>query len=69
MQLESGGAVCRHCGGRVGEDGYSDGGPVEESEGEAMLDGDTNDMPQQGVATERLRHGAGFADAVRNRRK
>lgn len=74
-QLESGGHICRHCGGRVGEDGYAAGGEVQDgdhdmdSEGEAMLEGDTGEVPQQWQATQRLREGSGFADAVRNRRK
>lgn len=61
----SGVAMCRHCGGEVAEDGYSAGGLV--SEGEPMREGETDDVPQQGAATERMRDAA-FADAVRSRR-
>jgi hypothetical protein len=64
-QLEGGGMVCRHCGGSVDAEGYSDGGEVE-SEIEAAQEGDTDTAPEQGVATERMRDAA-FADAVRRR--
>lgn len=58
----SGITTCRHCCGEVGEDGYSAGGMVE-SEGDAMLEGETDEMPQQGVSTERMRDAA-FAQAL-----
>ncbi len=66
-QLEGGGMVCRHCGGSVGDDGYSMGGEVE-PELEAAFEGDTDTAPEQGVATVRMREAA-FADAVSRRRK
>ncbi len=62
--METGGMMCRHCGGKVGPEGYSEGGEVE-----PMMEGETDETPQQYVATERLRDGSGFADAVRNRKK
>jgi hypothetical protein len=73
-QLETGGTVCRHCGGGVDAEGYATGGQVGdgdhdmESELEAMQEGDTGEVPQQYQATVRMRE-AGFADAVRRRRK
>jgi hypothetical protein len=64
QHLESGGLACRHCGGKVTAEGYSDGGEVG-----PMLEGETDETPQQFVATEKLREGSGFVDAVRRRRK
>lgn len=64
-QLESGGTVCRHCGGSVDAEGYAKGGDVE-SETEAAQEGDTAELPQQGSATPGLRE-LGFAEAVSRR--
>ena len=66
-QHEGGPRFCAHCGGGVDADGYSDGGMVKESEDEAMLEGHTNDEPQQGQAAERMRDASGFVNAIRNR--
>lgn len=67
--------VCRHCGGEVGDDGYSAGGLVEdpdtesESEIEAGLEGDTGELPQQYQAKERMRNAdSDFAASLRRRR-
>jgi hypothetical protein len=70
-QLESGGTMCRFCGGRVDGEGYAMGGDVDEEPLERSLDEEmameSEDMPEQQVATERMR-AAAFADAVKRRR-
>lgn len=70
--LEGGGHMCRSCGGAVGEDGYFLGGEVEhdpDTELGAMLEGTTDDEPQQGQQIRKLTDAAGFTGAVRNRRR
>lgn len=68
---KSGMPMCRHCGGEVGEDGYSRGGIVDEDEGEAekMREGfvEGDETPEQGVAAERLSDAA-FVDTIKRRR-
>ncbi len=55
-------ALCRHCGGEVGDDGFSMGGELE-----ASLEGVTDEPVEQGEAAEELREAA-FADAISKRR-
>lgn len=67
-KLESGGSVCRHCGGAVDDDGYAMGGDVDSPEANILNnnddDSETTDQMQSIV---RLRRASGFADAVKRR--
>lgn len=65
-QMESGGMMCRHCGGRVDEEGYSMGGEMEEGPEESSSEVE-EDESEQHEAVERMR-AAAFANAVKNRR-
>lgn len=69
-QLESGGMMCRHCGGRVDDEGYAMGGDIDgDDDGsfeESLHDG-SDELPEQYQSTERMRHAA-FAEAVKRRR-
>lgn len=61
QKMESGGMMCRHCGGAVGEDGYAEDMGVEEGEAE-LSEADEGEETPQYKATMRS-----FADAVRGR--
>ena len=66
--MESGGHVCKHCGGAVDADGYSAGGDVESEETRILDDNnDESDETAQLDSTERLRRASGFADAISRR--
>lgn len=60
-----GASMCRHCGGEVGEDGYSMGGMVEAME--MVNDDDFAEEPQQGVDAEKMSDEA-FVNTIRRRK-
>ena len=65
QQLETGGTVCKHCGGSVDPDGYAMGGEIAEAETRLSDAGTPAETPQF-EATAGLRRSA-FADAMSKR--
>lgn len=78
QKSSDGGAMCRHCGGEVGDDGYArnmfDGGEVEmtdhkeEGEAPASIDSDEYGEPDQMIDTEARRKSA-FMEQIRRGRR
>ncbi len=68
--MMGGGAVCKHCGGEVDEDGaakgYSDGGEIESDVTEAA-DEDEGSESKQHQTDVQLRNEGGFAAALKRR--
>lgn len=58
------GAVCEHCGGKVGEDGYT----MDLGQEEEFSNFEDPDDTDQQKATVRMREGSGFAEAMKRRR-
>lgn len=65
-ELESGGMVCRHCGGAVDADGYSSGGEVDDPEATALLD-DNNDESKETAQLRSTQRTRSLADALEGR--
>lgn len=67
-KLESGGSVCRHCGGAVDAEGYATGGDVDSPEVNILnSNDDDSETTDQYQSTVRMRRASGFADAVKRR--
>jgi hypothetical protein len=68
-KMESGGLMCRHCGGAVDADGYSTGGEAVDDAAETLLDDndDESESTAQRDSTMHIRRLGGFADAMSRR--